>query len=255
MFLQSETFAARLRPMARHDGRGPNDLRTIRFIPHFQKDPAGSVLVEWGNNRVLCSATIEERLPKWMNSSEGRGWLTAEYGMLPGSSSQRIQRERVLRNGRTQEIQRLIGRSLRACINLKEVGQRTIQFDCDVLQGDGGTRVASITGSYLALRLALQKLVERKKLSAVPETKMVAAVSVGRVRGQVIADLDYPEDSTAEVDANIVMNEDGHYLEVQGTAEDGAYTRAELDQLLDVAAIACQQIFELQKAALKEWNL
>ena len=241
--------------MARHDGRSPEDLRKIKFIPHFQKDPAGSVLVEWGNNRVLCSATVEERLPKWMKPNEGRGWLTAEYGMLPGSSSQRIQRERVLKNGRTQEIQRLIGRSLRACISLKDFGQRTIQFDCDVLQADGGTRVASITGSYLALRLALKDLVDRNKLKTIPATKMVAAVSVGRVKGQVVADLDYPEDSTAEVDANIVMNEDGNYLEVQGTAEDGAYSRDELNQLLDIASGACDKIFEMQRSALKEWNL
>lgn len=175
--------------------------------------------------------------------------------MLPGSTNQRIHRERALKNGRTLEIQRLIGRAIRACVDLKDLGPRTFQHDCDVIQADGGTRVAAITGSYLALRLALKALLRQGKIKKIPETRLVAAVSVGRIKGEICADLDYPEDSTAEVDANIVMDETGKFLEVQGTAENGAFSREELDQLLDCASDACQRIFDLQRKMIQEWEL
>lgn len=241
--------------MKRIDGRQANELRPIRITRGFQKHPAGSVLMEWGDNKVLCSATVEERLPPWMNPNEGKGWITAEYMMLPASSDQRIQRKRALENGRTHEIQRLIGRAIRAAIPLKDLGPRTIHLDCDVLQADGGTRVASITGSYLALALAIDHLIRFGKITQSPRLTPIAAVSVGRCSGQILADLNYAEDSKAEVDANVVMNSRGEFIELQGTAEDGAFTKSEWDELLKIAGSACEQIFEIQKRYLSEWNL
>ncbi|TVQ78040.1 MAG: ribonuclease PH [Bradymonadales bacterium] len=240
--------------MPRIDGRSANDLRPIRFIPGVQRDPLGSVLVEWGDTKVICSASVDEKLPPWMQG-QNRGWITAEYSMLPGSSDRRIQRERARNSGRTQEIQRLIGRSLRACIQLENLGPRTIIFDCDVLQADGGTRVASITGSYLALRLALAKLVELNRLKTLPPTNMLAAISVGKLSGECLCDLNYHEDARAEVDANVVMNDRGEFIEMQATAEDGAFRLEEWNQLLESAQAACRQIFQIQKKTLEDWKL
>lgn len=240
--------------MPRIDGRSANELRKIKITPAVQKDPDGSVLIEWGNTKVICSVIYEDKLPNWMQG-EKSGWITAEYGMLPGSSDKRIQRDRIRSTGRTHEIQRLIGRSIRACMKMEDLGPRTITIDCDVVQADGGTRVASITGSYLAFRLALRKMVEDRVLKQVPPSDFVAAVSVGRVAGEILLDLNYPEDVKAEVDANIVMNSRGEFIEVQGTAEKGSFARSELDQLMDSASIGCKQLFDLQQKCLKEWGL
>lgn len=241
--------------LKRIDGREYADLRTIKIQRGVQKDPIGSVLIEWGNTKVICSASLEERLPPWMSASAGKGWITAEYGMLPGSTDKRINRDKAKNSGRTQEIQRLIGRSLRACIPLKDLGPRTLQFDCDVLQADGGTRVASITGSYLALKLAIDYLIRHGQITKSPRVTQVAAVSIGRVEGEIIADLNYHEDSRAELDANVVMTAAKEFIELQGTAEDGSFTRSEWDLLLDRAETACSKLFEIQNAALAEWDL
>lgn len=240
--------------MTRHDGRRAEDLRPIHIIKSPQKDPAGSVLIEWGNTKVICSASVEEKLPVWMQN-ENRGWITAEYNMLPGSSDKRISRDRVRTNGRTQEIQRLIGRSLRAAVNLESLGPRSIILDCDVIQADGGTRVASITGSYLALMLAFQQMLQKGQLSKFPSTQKIAAVSVGKVKGEIVVDLDYPEDSTAELDANVVMNEKGEFVEIQGTAEKDSFSRTEFNQLLDIASTACRKIFQIQEKYMSEWGI
>ncbi|PIR23056.1 MAG: ribonuclease PH [Deltaproteobacteria bacterium CG11_big_fil_rev_8_21_14_0_20_45_16] len=241
--------------MSRPDGRNLEDLRPIQFHQSPQRDPAGSVLIEWGHTKVICAVNVEEKLPPWMSSSEGRGWITAEYSMLPGSSDRRIQRDRVRTNGRTQEIQRLIGRSLRACVTLESLGPRSFLIDCDVMQADGGTRVASITGTYLALRLAFENLKKRKIISRIPEFVPVAAVSVGRVNGEICVDLNYIEDSKAELDANIVMNARGQFIELQGTAEKGSFSRDEWNRLLDVATVACEKIFKIQEETLRQWEL
>lgn len=240
--------------MPRIDGRAPNQLRNIKVQPAVQRDPDGSVLIEWGQTKVLCSVIYEDKLPNWMQG-EKSGWITAEYGMLPGSSDKRIHRDRIRSTGRTHEIQRLIGRSIRACMKMEDLGPRTITIDCDVIQADGGTRVASITGSYLAFRLALRKMVEDRVLRQIPPSDFVAAVSVGRVNGEILLDLNYPEDVKAEVDANVVMNSRGEFIEVQGTAEKGSFSRSELDQLLDSAASGCKELFELQQKYVKEWGL
>lgn len=240
--------------MPRIDGRQPNQLRNIQIHRGAQRDPDGSVLIEWGNTKVLCSVIYEDKLPNWMHG-EKSGWITAEYGMLPGSSDKRIHRDRIRSTGRTHEIQRLIGRSIRACMKMEDLGPRTITIDCDVLQADGGTRVASITGSYLAFRLALKKMVENRVLKAIPPSDFVAAVSVGRVGGEILLDLNYPEDVKAEVDANVVMNSKGEFIEVQGTAEKGSFKRQELDQLMESATLGCQQLFEIQKKYISEWGL
>lgn len=240
--------------MPRIDGRAPNQLRPITMIKSPQRDPDGSVLVEWGNTKVLCSVIYEDKLPNWMQG-EKSGWITAEYGMLPGSSDKRIHRDRIRSTGRTHEIQRLIGRSIRACMNMNDLGPRTITIDCDVLQADGGTRVASITGAYLAFRLCLQKMKLDRVIKEIPPSNYVAAVSVGLVGGEVLLDLNYPEDVKAEVDANIVLNSKLEMIEVQGTAEKGSFTRKEFDQLIDYASEGCQKIFEIQKKTLQDWGL
>ncbi|MDB5038555.1 MAG: ribonuclease [Bacteriovoracaceae bacterium] len=240
--------------MARIDGRKPEDLRELRIVRSPQKDPDGSVLIQWGNTHVLCSVNIEEKVPNWMNG-QSSGWITAEYGMLPGSSDKRIQRDKIRTTGRTHEIQRLIGRSIRASLDLKTIGPRTIQIDCDVIQADGGTRVASITGSYLALRLALHELVKRKSIPQVPPTLLIGALSLGRVNGDILLDLNYPEDVKAEVDANLVMNEKMEFVEIQGTAEKGSFSRDEFTKMLDLANVGFAQIFEFQRKILRDWNL
>jgi ribonuclease PH len=240
--------------MIRKDGRTLSDLRKIKIRPAIQKDPHGSVLIEWGNTHVICSVMIEDKLPNWMHGSSS-GWITAEYSMLPGSSNKRIQRDKVRTTGRTHEIQRLIGRSLRACVNMQELGPKTIQIDCDVIQADGGTRVASITGSYLAFRLALHRAKEKGSLRNIPATSKVAAVSLGKVNGELLLDLDYSEDVNAEVDANVVMNEKLQLIEVQGTAEKGTFDRNEFSQMLDLAEVGFKNLFQIQNQYLKEWGL
>jgi ribonuclease PH len=234
----------------RHDGRAPDALRPVRFIRNFTRYAEGSVLIEYGHTRVLCTATIEEGVPHFLRG-KGQGWVTAEYGMLPRATHTRSAREaaRGKQSGRTQEIQRLIGRSLRAALNLAALGERTVTLDCDVLQADGGTRTASITGAYVALADACAKLTRDRGIAS-PLHGQVAAVSVGIVGGRPVLDLDYIEDSSAETDMNIVMNNGGAFIEVQGTAEGHAMRRDEVDALLDLATRGTAQLFELQREAL-----
>ena len=237
----------------RRDGREPDDLRTLAFTRDFTQFAAGSVLVEFGQTRVLCTASVEERVPPWLRG-KGRGWVTAEYSMLPGSTSERNDREAAKgkQSGRTQEIQRLIGRSLRAVTDLPMLGEVQITVDCDVLQADGGTRTASICGGYVALHDACSRFVAAGKMSAHPLTDQCAAISVGIVDALPCLDLDYSEDSQAEVDMNVVMTGVGGFVEVQGTAEGAAFSRGELDQLLGLAESGISQIFALQRELLAE---
>jgi ribonuclease PH len=237
----------------RPDGREPDECRPITFERDFTKQADGSVLVRCGGTVVLCTATVDEDVPRWMKGS-GKGWVTAEYGMLPGSSNDRIRREAAAgkQSGRTQEIQRLIGRSLRAVCDMVALGERQVLVDCDVLQADGGTRTASITGGYLALHDALSRVVQRGGLKAHPLREGLAAISVGIVGGVALLDLPYVEDSTAEVDMNLVMTESGRFVEVQGTAEGLAYSRDELNQLLDLGEKGIRELIALQKELLAE---
>ncbi|HYY44296.1 MAG TPA: ribonuclease PH [Actinomycetota bacterium] len=239
--------------MSRMDGRGPADLRPLRLTAGFMPYAEGSCLAEMGDTRVICTATVESTVPRWL-MGQGRGWVTAEYSMLPRSSPERITREvaRGRPSGRTQEIQRLIGRSLRAVTDLEKLGERSIVVDCDVLQADGGTRTASITGGYVALAQALSLLEQRGGLGGIPLTDAVAAVSVGIVAGAPCLDLNYAEDSTADVDMNVVMTGSGGLIEVQGTAEGATFTRRELDELLDLAASGIATLTAAQKEALDE---
>lgn len=229
--------------------RTPSQPRPIKIIPHYTKMAAGSVLVEVGETKVLCTVCIEDGVPNWMRGKKGEGWLTAEYSLLPGSTHDRSRRERPNVSGRTHEIQRLIGRCLRGVIDLKLLGERTIMIDCDVIQADGGTRCASITGAYAALKLAIDKLLKSGKVRTNPLKEAVAAISVGICEGEILVDLDYQEDSNAEVDANIVMTASGGILEVQSTAEKGSFTRAQLTQMLDLAQQALDEVFEEQAIA------
>ncbi len=236
----------------RPSGRAPDQLRPVRLTRGFTRHAEGSVLVEYGDTRVLVTATVEDGVPGFLRG-KGEGWVTAEYGMLPRSTHTRSAREaaRGKQGGRTLEIQRLIGRSLRACIDLRALGERTVTLDCDVLQADGGTRTASITGGYVALADAMGALAKRRGVGANPLHGQVAAVSVGIVRGEPVVDLDYAEDSTAETDMNVVMNNGGGFVEVQGTAEGHAFRRHELERLLDLATVACTQLFAIQHEALQ----
>ena len=235
----------------RPSGRQPDELRPVSFTPHIQRHAEGSVLVEFGDTRVLCAATIEDRVPPFLKGA-GQGWVTAEYGMLPRSTHSRCAREaaRGRQGGRTLEIQRLIGRSLRAVMDLKALGERTVTIDCDVLQADGGTRTAAITGGYVALVIALERLRGRRALKSDPLHGQVAAVSVGIYRGVPVLDLDYAEDGEAETDMNVVMNDARAFVEVQGTAEGHAFRRDELDTLLDLAAHGIARLQSLQQDAL-----
>jgi ribonuclease PH len=237
----------------RRDGREPDDLRELAFTRDFTQFAAGSVLVEFGMTRVLCTASVEERVPPWLRG-QGRGWVTAEYSMLPGSTSERNDREAAKgkQSGRTQEIQRLIGRSLRAVTDLHVLGEVQITVDCDVLQADGGTRTASICGGYVALHDACSRAVAAKKMAAHPLTDQCAAISVGVVDALPCLDLDYSEDSRAEVDMNVVMTGEGRFVEVQGTAEGVAFSREELDQLLELAGAGISRIFAVQREVLAE---
>jgi ribonuclease PH len=235
----------------RSAGRAPDQLRPIRITRGFTIHAEGSVLIEFGNTRVLCTASVEERVPPHKRGS-GEGWVTAEYGMLPRATHTRSDREaaRGKQSGRTQEIQRLIGRSLRAVFDLKQLGERTITLDCDVLQADGGTRTAAITGAFVAAQDAVDKLVAAKGLAASPITGPVAAVSVGMVEGTPLLDLEYVEDVACDTDMNVVMTGAGHYVEVQGTAEGAAFTRAEMDELLRLAEKGVSELVAMQQEAL-----
>jgi ribonuclease PH len=239
--------------MPRPDGRAPDELRPITFVRDFTEMAAGSVLVTFGRTQVLCTASIDEDVPRWMRGS-GKGWVTAEYSMLPGSSPERIGREaaRGKQSGRTMEIQRLIGRSLRAVTDMRVLGERQIVVDCDALQADGGTRTASICGGYLALHDALTRLGQEGAIRAHPLTAHCAAISVGIVDGVPVLDLPYAEDSTAEVDMNVVMTSEGRFVEVQGTAEGLAFTRGELDNLLALAEGGIAEIFALMEVFVSE---
>jgi ribonuclease PH len=235
---------------ARPSGRAANELRAVKFTRHFTRHAEGAVLVEFGHTRVLCTATVEEGVPGFLRG-KNQGWVTAEYGMLPRATHTRSAREAAKgkQSGRTQEIQRLIGRSLRAVINLAALGERTITLDCDVLQADGGTRTAAITGSFVALADACDMLLAKRQISTSPLHGQVAAVSVGICKGVPVLDLDYAEDSCAETDMNVVMNNGGGFIEVQGTAEGHAFRRHELDALLDLAAAGMNQLFQMQNEA------
>jgi ribonuclease PH len=236
------------KPGSRPSGRKADELRGIRFVREFTRHAEGSVLVSFGDTRVLCTASVEESVPSFLRG-KGQGWVTAEYGMLPRATHTRSPREaaRGKQTGRTQEIQRLIGRALRAVVDMKALGERTITLDCDVLQADGGTRTAAITGSYVAMADAIDALLAKRAIAANPLHGQVAAVSVGIYGGIPVLDLDYAEDSQAETDMNVVMNNGGAFIEIQGTAEGHAFRRHELDQLLNLAA---QGIGELHSAQL-----
>ena len=238
---------------ARADGRRADELREVRITPGFMPYAEGSALIELGRTRVVCTATLEDRVPPFRRNT-GQGWLTAEYSMLPRATQQRTQREtgRGGPSGRTHEIQRLIGRSLRAVTNLSRLGERTITLDCDVLQADGGTRTASITGAYVALVLACRRLVKENRLPSVPVKAEVAAVSVGLVAGAALLDLKYDEDSRAEVDMNVVCTGDGRFVELQGTAEGEPFSGEQMEELLALARGGLETLFAAQRAALDE---
>lgn len=235
----------------RPSGRELNEMRAVRFTRDFTRHAAGSVLAEFGDTRVLCTASVENRVPPWLRG-KGSGWVTGEYGMLPGSTHTRSGREaaRGKQSGRTLEIQRLIGRSLRAVTDLSSLGERTITLDCDVLQADGGTRTASISGAFVALSIAINRMLETKALKKNPLHGQVAAVSVGIFDGSAVLDLDYPEDSEAETDMNIVMNEAGRFIEVQGTAEGHAFSDEEFTAMLALARKGIGEIIVAQNEAI-----
>jgi ribonuclease PH len=235
----------------RPSGRKPDELRPVRITRGYTRHAEGSVLIEAGDTRVLCTASIDEKVPPFLKG-QGKGWLTAEYGMLPRSTNTRMQREAASgkQSGRTQEIQRLIGRSLRAVADLSLFGERTIQIDCDVLQADGGTRTASITGAFVAVYDAARVLLDKGAIAASPLVDFVAAVSVGVYEGAPVLDLDYAEDSACETDMNVVMTGSGGLVEVQGTAEGKPFTRAELDAMLELASSGIRQLIATQRSAL-----
>jgi len=236
----------------RPSGRTPDQLRPVNFVIDYTKHAAGSVLAEFGDTRVLCTASVENRVPIWLRGG-GKGWVTGEYGMLPGSTNNRAAREaaRGKQSGRTQEIQRLIGRSLRAATNMKALGEKTVTLDCDVLQADGGTRTAAISGAYVALQIAMNRLCARGEIKSNPIHGQIAAISVGIYKGTPVLDLDYAEDSQAETDMNVVMNDAGRFVEVQGTAEGHAFNRDEFDQLLSLADKGVAEILQLQTSAVE----
>ena len=237
----------------RPSNRQNNELRTIAIERNYTVHAEGSVMISCGNTKVLCNASVEDKVPGWLRG-KGQGWVTAEYGMLPRSTHSRMGREaaRGKQGGRTMEIQRLIARSLRAVVDLKALGERIITVDCDVIQADGGTRTAAITGAYVAMSDAVNKMIQSGDLKKNPIHGSVAAVSVGIYNNEAVLDLDYPEDSSAETDMNVVMNDGGHFIEVQGTAEGHAFRRDELNQLLDLAELGISQLIEAQNQALAE---
>lgn len=233
----------------RFDGRNPEELRHVRITTNYLNKVSSSVLVEFGDTKVLCAASFETKQPPFLLNTD-EGWVTAEYSMLPCSSDKRISRERSKVGGRTQEIQRLIGRSLRAIVDRKKLNKTTITVDCDVLQADGGTRTASITGAYVSLSLLFREMIQKGLLTENPLVDSVSAISAGIIKGEVLVDLNYPEDSSAEVDMNFVMTGSGKIIEVQGTAEEKPFTKKELDLLYDVAEKSCKSLKELQDIAL-----
>lgn len=242
------------KPMTpRSDGRNPSQLRSIRFQNHIAPHATGSTLIEWGQTRVICGVTVEESVPRWMKEQGvAGGWITSEYSMLPystlGRKARDISKGKI--DGRSQEIQRLIGRAIRSAVDLVALGSRTLWVDCDVLQADGGTRTAAITGSFVALSLAVRKLMESGKLASSPIATPVAAVSAGIVNGQALLDLCYVEDFAAEVDLNLVMTGAGEFVEVQGTGEKGSFSRSQLDAMLEIGTAGIRQLVELQKQAI-----
>ena len=237
--------------MTRPSGRTPDQLRSVELIPNYSKYAEGSCLVKCGDTHVLCTASVEEKVPGWMRGS-GKGWVTAEYGMLPRSTGSRMDREaaRGKQSGRTQEIQRLIGRALRAVVDMKALGERQVKVDCDVIQADGGTRTASVTGAYVALHLALQHLVDLKLIDSLPLSDTISAISCGIYKGTPVLDLDYDEDSDAETDANFVITGKGGIVEIQGTAEQEPFSEEEFQQLLNLAKQGCTDLSEAQKKVL-----
>lgn len=235
----------------RVDGRLFDQLRNIKITPNISEYAEGSALVEFGRTKVLCTATYEPKAPQWLMGTGG-GWVTAEYGMLPRSTHTRMKRDKAANSGRTQEISRLLGRSLRAAVNLKQLGEKQIMVDCDVLNADGGTRTAAITGGYVALALALKKLVDVSEIKQNPLQAYVAAISVGLHEGKPLLDLNYDEDSSIGTDMNFVMTEQGHFVEVQGTAEQHPFSRQELNSMMDVAEKGCRELFIHQAAVMGE---
>ena len=239
--------------MKRPSERAADQMRQVSLTRHYTKHAEGSVLVEFGDTKVICTVSVEAGVPRFLRGS-GQGWITAEYGMLPRSTGSRMQREssRGKQGGRTLEIQRLIGRSLRAAVDLKTLGENTLYIDCDVIQADGGTRTASITGACVALVDALRAMKQRGALKKVPEVQMIAAISVGIYQGVPVLDLDYPEDSSADTDLNVVMTDKGGFIEVQGTAEAAPFSADDLNAMLALARQGCEQLFSLQQAALAD---
>lgn len=233
----------------RVDGRNPDQLRPIKVQKAYLRNAAGSVLIEAGNTRLICAASISDKVPDWLKG-KGKGWVTAEYAMLPASTSDRRDGTRTKRDSRSLEIQRLIGRCLRAVIDLKALGERTVWLDCDVIDADGGTRTAAVTGAYIALYEALDKIVKSGEIPAVPLTDSIAAISVGIVDGEAMLDLNYQEDSTAQVDMNIAMTGSGKFVEIQGTAEHTPFDGEMLDKMLDLARKGMKELFELQRKCL-----
>lgn len=236
----------------RPSGRASDQAREVKIIRHFTSHAEGSVLVCFGNTQVICTASVEKGVPRWLQG-KGQGWITAEYGMLPRSTHTRNRREATSgkQGGRTLEIQRLIGRSLRAAVDLKKLGEFTITLDCDVIQADGGTRTASITGACVALVDALRSLQLNKSIKSDPFTQFIASVSVGMYKGEAVLDLDYPEDSNCETDMNVVMTQDGKFIEVQGTAEGQAFSREEMNAMLELAEKGCRELLVIQQEALQ----
>jgi ribonuclease PH len=234
-------------------GRAPDQMRSVRITPGFIGQAEGSVLIEIGRTRVICTASVEEAVPAFLKG-QGRGWITSEYSMIPRATNTRTPRESTVgkKSGRTQEIQRLIGRALRASVGLEKLGERQIWIDCDVIEADGGTRTASITGSFVAMSLAIEKLIASKKLSQSPVRSYVAAVSVGIINGVPLLDLDYSEDSTADVDFNIVMTDRDEFVEIQGTAERFPFSTSALTQLLDLGRRGIHELIGLQRSTLKK---
>jgi ribonuclease PH len=237
----------------REDGRQNHDIRNVKVTRNYTMYAEGSVLIEVGNTKVICTASVSEKVPPFLKN-QGKGWITAEYSMLPRATDERNQRESVKGKlgGRTMEIQRLIGRALRACIDLEKLGERTVTIDCDVIQADGGTRTTSITGAYIALAMAMERLIKKGSLTENPLVANIAAISVGIVDGVPMLDLKYTEDSAAQVDMNVVMNSKGEFIEVQGTGEEATYNREQMNMMLDLAEKGIKELIEIQNKEIKE---
>ncbi len=228
------------------ENRKNDEMREVKVTKNYIIHPEGSVLIEFGNTKVICNATVEEKVPPFLRGT-GTGWVTAEYSMLPRATNNRVQREssKGKLSGRTMEIQRLIGRALRAAVNLEKLGERTVIIDCDVIQADGGTRTASITGGYLALELAIEKLIDTGKLTEIPINSRVAAISVGKIKDEILLDLEYEEDFRADVDMNIIMNDKGEFIELQGTGEEATFTQDELLKFIEISRKGFEKLFKL----------